>query len=260
MKIVVSNFCFQCLNEDSSNYEELRNELIKENKLHIEIELNSENEYFIECKNGHTQALKLQAENFEILFDLATLALIDGYSKEAFSTLYSSYERFIEFTIKIICHSKSINKEEFIEGWKLVKKQSERQLGAFYIIQLIEFGKIEFELPKKWIEIRNQVIHNGEIPSSKKVIEFGNDLLNFIFSILEKLNEKYPNSLTGKQRKWLDSNTAKYFNSQIYASSLIPTIIGLNNLNFSLQNKETYEEIIETVKNNGFYKSFYSKK
>lgn len=260
MKIVVSNFCYHCLNDDQSNYTELREKLKKDNKLDIEIELNSENEYFIECENGHTQALKLQAENFEILFDLATLALIDGYSKEAFSTLYSSYERFIEFTIKIICHSKSIKKEEFIKGWNLVKKQSERQLGAFYIIQLIEFGKIEFELPKKWIEIRNQVIHNGEIPPSKKVIEFGNELLNFINGVLEKLNEKYPNSLSVRQRKWLDSKSDKYFNSQIYASSLIPTIIGLNSLNFSLQNKETYEEIIELVKDNGFYKSFYSKK
>ena len=260
MKIKISKLCQICLTENNGQnakeiYDKFRNQIEQDYKL----EINSENQYLVECENGHKKLVMLQAENFEILFDLASLALNDGYSKEAFTTMFSSYERFVEYFVKVICHSKSTSKKDFKDTWNKMAKQSERQIGAFFILQLLELGSVKYSIPQKWIELRNDIVHKGHIPSSKKVIEFGNFLLDMIQNALFELNSKYPKSIKFVNSIWLIPENKEYLTRDIFSSAGIPTIINLQGISHHNNNKIKFEEALEEIKNNGFYKHFYSK-
>ena len=93
----------------------------------------------------------------------------------------------MEFVIKIISYSNNVSHEEFNKSWKLISKQSERQLGAYIFIYLKEFGVKPEMLKQKSIELRNKVIHKGYFPNYDECVNFGNDILNFIRPTIEKL-------------------------------------------------------------------------
>ena len=86
--------------------------------------------------------------------------------------------------------------DSFDVVWKLVSKQSERQLGAYLVNHAFEFGEIPPTLPKKpdLQKFRNDVVHNGVIPTEQRAIVFGDAVLNVIRNASGKLR-----SLEGKQ-------------------------------------------------------------
>ncbi len=96
MKIGISSFCWECFSQTDQSkeaYDKLKNELNAD--LDFEVELNNDNIHEFVCPKGHRTFTQLQEQKFEILFDIASLALIDGYTKEAVSSYSSSLERFI---------------------------------------------------------------------------------------------------------------------------------------------------------------------
>jgi len=143
----------------------------------------------IECSRGHKSAFMLQSQKFEILLESAANALLEGYTLEAASTLSSAYERFFEFAINVLCSKQNVNGEELKRTFKYVSRQSERQTGAFLFLYLFEFGET-YEINKKLIEFRNQVVHKGYIPTPKEVESFGDRVYLEIFAITQKLKEK----------------------------------------------------------------------
>lgn len=187
------------------------------------------------------------------------MALIDGYTKECVSTIASSFERFIEFYIKVIAIKKSVNLTNFIKTWKLMSKQSERQLGAFYILQLTEFGESKYSIATKWIEFRNKVVHQGYIPTSQEAIEYGEYILSLINSILIDLKHDDIDSV--KKASFFDFTTNGEIISekQLKSSVAIPTIISLHSLRNEDFGKHTFKQLIDSIPKNGFYNHFYSK-
>ncbi len=98
MKIKISKLCWQCLKEigqTKENYEKLNDDF--KGDTHVLLDINDDNLYEFTCDKGHISYTTFHEEKFEFLFDFGTLALIDGYTKEAVSTLASAFERFIEF-------------------------------------------------------------------------------------------------------------------------------------------------------------------
>lgn len=260
MKIQFSAFCWQCLKEEG-NSKEAHDRLEKElaGRTHFQIEVNDDNLYEYECSRGHKTFSQLQEQKFELLFDLSALALLDGYAKEAVSTIASSYERFIEFYIKVICISKSIPFDNFIKTWKTMVKQSERQVGAFYILQLLEFGDTKFTMNENWINFRNKVIHQGYIPKSEEAIEYGEYILSNIFSILKELQSKHPESIKKALFLRVSRKGEKVMENISISSGSIPTIISLRSVHSNDYGNTTFKEALESIKNNGFYKHFYVK-
>lgn len=259
MKIKLSSFCWECFNETEKtkeDYERLKKEIGDEE---IEVDFNNENSYLVVCKNGHTSHTQLQNEKFELLFDIAAMALIDGYTKECVSTIASSFERFVEFYIKVIAIKKQVNFENYISTWKLLSKQSERQLGAFYILQLTEFGQTKYTLVQKWVEFRNRVTHQGYIPTSSEAIEYGEYILSLINSILLDLREENLDSVEKAGFFGFTYDGKIISEKQMRTSAVIPTIISLNSLRSKEFGENTFRESIESIKGNGFYKLFYSK-
>ncbi len=188
MKIAISSFCWDCFRETGQtkeDYELLKIEL--NSAVDFEVELNDENLYEFVCPKGHKALTQLQEQKFEILFDLASLALIDGYTKEAVASYSSSLERFIEYYILITSLKSKVTNDDFGKTWKQMAKQSERQLGAYFILRLME------KKPTNWEEdrstFRNKVIHQGYIPSSKEAIDYSQYVLTFIQNTLKELYE-----------------------------------------------------------------------
>lgn len=259
MKIKLSSFCWQCFYETEQTQEDY-NRLKKEFGKDIEVEFNNDNSYSIKCKNEHISTTQLQNQKFELLFDIAAMALIDGYTKECVSTIASSFERFIEFFIKIIAIKKSVKPNDYIKTWKLMSKQSERQLGAFYMLQLTEYGETKYIITQKWIEFRNKVIHQGYIPTSHEAIEYGEYILSLINFILIDLKENDLDSIEKASFFDFTTNGQIIPEQELRSSASIPTIISLHTLKSEEFGKNTFKESINSIPENGFYNYFYSKK
>lgn len=260
MKIKLPSFCHKCFEETGQAREEYSNYVLN-NKMHdIEVEINDQNIYDLKCSKGHyISTIELQNQKFELLFDNAAMALSDGYTKEAVSTLTSSLERFIEFYFKVIAISKKIEIDEFIKTWNLISKQSERQLGAFYMLQLIEYKETKFTFKNNWVEFRNDVIHKGYIPSSKEAIEYGEYIIDFIFTVLKYLKENNLESLNKVQT--IDFSKSKN-KSSIHKNRFIGnirTIIDLRSIENQNFGKVSFETSVREISKDLFYSYFYIK-
>lgn len=260
MKIKLSSFCNVCFEETGQAREEYSNYVLKNNMHIIELEINNQNIYDLKCSKGHyISTIELQNEKFELLFDRAAMALSDGYTKEAVSTLSSSLESFIEFYFKVIVIRKNIKIEEFIKIWKLISRQSERQLGAFYMLQLIEYGETKFTLDEKRVKFRNNVTHQGYIPSSKEAIEYGEYIINFIFSVLNYLKENDLESLNKVQTTDFSESKDKSSIMQNRFIGNIRTIIDLRSIENQNFGKVSFETSVKKISKDLFYSDFYIK-
>jgi len=259
MKIGISSFCWHCFNETSQtkeDYERLKEELNSD--VDLEVELNDENLYEFVCPSGHKSLTQLQEQKFEILFDIASLALIDGYTKEAVSSYSSSLERFIEYCILVISLKNSVTIEDFIKTWKQMANQSERQLGAFLILCLQE-GQLN-RLEENRSTFRNKVIHKGYIPSSKEAIDYGQYVLTVIQKTLKEMSKTSNGILQKAMHIHLTKNGSKLPNNVRLSNASMPTIIGLRNVQNEDYGNITLIDALNSVKENSFYKHFYRKK
>lgn len=161
----------------------------------VNVEFQDDGVYKVTCNSNHTSVTILQAEKFEILFEMASLALIDGYTREAVSGFAASLERFMEFCIEIMIARAEIDYKDYCTTWNYLASQSERQVGAFYILYLNSFRKPPVKIKPSMIELRNKVIHKGYIPKYEEVVQYGEYLLRYMVDILEELKLKYREEL-----------------------------------------------------------------
>ena len=152
--------------------------------------------YFLStCSKGHTSITILQNERFEILFDLACESFTNGYYREAVFNAASSIERFHEFFVKVITikNLKGVpDYDNFIDTtWKELTHQSERQLGAFYMVYLNEFKSVPPIFDKHKVTFRNNIIHKGAIPSKDKTYDYLKYAFGYIKNLLRPLKNNY---------------------------------------------------------------------
>lgn len=174
------------------------------------IDITDDGVYKVICKNGHQSIQLIRNEKYEILFDLGMLALNNGFSREAVSSLASSLERFYEYSIRVFLKGLEIGTDEVEKTWKLVSSQSERQLGAFYFLYLSMFKETPISFPNKQTSFRNNVIHKGYIPSEKEVFEYAEEVYNYIIKNTIKLNEILSESMEELFQERLSSIEEKY--------------------------------------------------
>ena len=139
------------------------------------------------CLRGHRRAAILTARKFEILFEFGAMAVVDGYTREAVSSFAVALERFYEYWVKVHLVHAGIAPDELDAAWKQVSAQSERQLGAFAILYLREYGAPAPLLPQSGIEFRNKVIHKGYIPTRREALEYGDQILQHIVGLYKEL-------------------------------------------------------------------------
>jgi hypothetical protein len=180
---------------------------------------NEENIYEFTCSKGHQNDVVCSNSKVDILLEIAMNAIADGYNKEAVSSFGAALERFREYMIKAICFDMEQNdqvikarklKEKpvvhlskaFEETWNEGCKLSERQLGGYYIAYYLAVGKRPPSLEKKkWkkdknqINFRNEVIHNGFIPTLEETIQYGKDVTDCILTAMQELKPKFEQSI-----------------------------------------------------------------
>lgn len=159
------------------------------------IEIRDDGRYETICPNGHKFIILLQQLKFEVLFEIGAYAITDGYYREAVSSFASSLERFYEFVIRLIWHSKGLSEEVTNAAWDAIKKQSERQLGAFIGVYSNEFQKSPKLLTNKQTQFRNEVIHAGKIPTRSEAVDFGQAVLDLIRPIFREVKAKYSDGI-----------------------------------------------------------------
>jgi hypothetical protein len=154
-------------------------------------DLQEDNVYQLDCEEGHKPNFRLQQNKFEILFELAMHAIVDGYYREAVVTFTSALECFYGFYINVICVKHDVSKEQFSSAWQKFAKHSERQFGAYILAHLMENKQPPSVLHKDQVEFRNNVIHKGVIPNKNEAIKYGQDVLEIIMPVLENLKSNY---------------------------------------------------------------------
>jgi hypothetical protein len=190
--------------------------------------------YRVCCSEGHESVVFIENHKFDILFESGILALIDGYGREAVSSIASSIERFYELYIKAICLKNGVYFNKITESWNKIAVQSERQLGAFIFVYLLENKTRPKLLSDKLIKFRNNVIHRGYIPSDDEVIKYAWKVAQIIST--EYLNMK--NSCNDLRQytigiDGIESGAFDEENSGVVAqceSTLLTRIIDLENI------------------------------
>ncbi len=145
--------------------------------------------YQFTCENNHDVTVTVDHERFEILFHIATRAILDGYHREAVASFAAALERFYEYYVRVICTKRGIEDKVLESAWKPVSNQSERQLGAYAFSYLLENCAVAPVLSEGDVKFRNKVIHKGLIPSRSKAIGFGDTVHQIIAPVLQRLKE-----------------------------------------------------------------------
>jgi hypothetical protein len=127
----------------------------------------------LNCDRGHHTWMLLQQTKYEILSEVAITALCDGYYREAVVSFASALERLYEHYVHVVCRARNIDREVLAAAWKPLRKLSERQLGAFSMLYLIETGRPFSFLGEKHVAFRNEVVHLGIIPDRKQAVAYG---------------------------------------------------------------------------------------
>jgi len=159
------------------------------------VEVRNDGRYEVTCSKGHKSVTILQEQKFEVLFDIGAYAIVDGYYREAVSSFTSSLERFYEFVIMAVLFDKGISEEDLKKAWKLVERQSPRQIGAFIFIYLTEFGMPPILLSRDNVDFRDEVIHQGRIPTRQEALNYGQAVLDVVRPVLKQVKKKYPNGV-----------------------------------------------------------------
>jgi hypothetical protein len=204
------------------------------------VEMRDDGLYSVTCRRGHTTITAVREQKFEILFDLGAMALLDGYPREAITSMAAAVERFFEYYIQVISLKHGITFETFTKAWKPVSRQSERQLGAFLAVYLFEnkkalqssivdaqpndsFGR---KNPLTWTAFRNEVTHNGYIPSSEEVLAYGDLVYQFVYRLIEELRGTSPDHMLKATFHHVGRGSALAKGASITTMS-IPTLICL---------------------------------
>ena len=153
----------------------------------VEVELTHEGFYNCVCSEGHKFRVHLQEELFQMLFELATVAIADGYYREAVTSYTAALERFQEYALRVFCVANAVIGQQFEDAWKLVGSQSERQFGAYAFMHVAALHEPPPVLRQKLVEFRNQVVHKGHIPSAEKALEYGEAVRAILNTSLDKL-------------------------------------------------------------------------
>jgi hypothetical protein len=189
MKYVYNYHCLKCVRYGIGSRQD-----------YIILISDSENSFEIKCKRGHKKTIVYEDEKYNMLFTSAMECIRDGNLREAIANLAASYERLLEYAIKIIGIKNKIDETHFNSTWKSLKNQSERQYGAFSLLYLLNFNEAPPVYKDASVTFRNAVIHKGLYPTFKETTSFAQATFELMVEILFQLT-KACNKIIVKQSK-----------------------------------------------------------
>lgn len=243
MKVIAPLTCMKCLQENG----------MPDLSFFHYAEINNDFRYTFTCPRGHQNTFIDQSHRYETLFQIGATAIIDGYYREAISSFTASLERFYEFFINIKLMKDGINQETISFIWDKVKSQSERQLGAFIFLYAQHFNEKPNLISNRLIELRNNVIHKGKIPTKDEAIEYGQAILDLIDTYLKYILPSFDlqiRELTFSQLR--ERNVEKAHSTTIGPATILSRINSQNNLSLEkeLIKLQKWEEMLFNLPNN----------
>lgn len=161
--------------------------------------------YDVSCPKGHHIVMSIGYHSFQLLFEIGINAIIDGYYREAISSFTASYERFLEFFVKLVSLSQEIKEADLEKCWKNVSNQSERQLGAYIFLYLHTYKRPPEILSTNDVKLRNMVIHKGHIPTKIECLSYGNAVLSLLRNNISELWSSHNTELIGSiKKRWFE--------------------------------------------------------
>lgn len=152
-----------------------------------EVSPKNDSVYKFSCSCGYSFTANVLYHEFQKLFEIAISALNDDYYRESISSFTASYERFMELFVRCVMKAHQIDDGVLQRNWKSISRQSERQLGAFIFLYGLQFESVPPLLSTKFIELRNNVIHQGYFPDRDECISYGTAVLDFMYATLEEI-------------------------------------------------------------------------
>jgi hypothetical protein len=198
--------------------------------------------YNIICPRGHAFPVEILNFHFEKLFETSIYCIVNGYYREAIGAFAASYESFMRLLIDIIVSTRETDKSSSQEAWKKIAKQSERQLGAYIYLYLVEFNSMPLLIPESQTALRNKVIHQGYFPDKEQCLTYGRYILASIRDAKSKLHES--DALMIAINKSL-FRTGEFLPEGGGMSYLVRPLIGLNRP--PGQDEKTLDEMVEYV-------------
>jgi len=154
----------------------------------------------------------VRKHKFEVLFDLGTRALLDGYAREAVASFAAALERFFEFYVWAYALERAAGAEQDFEEalgalentWRHVASQSERQLGMFTLAYLLREGRApDFLAPQALgADFRNRVIHKGYLPRREEVDAYAARVFALIDRLLTELGAGAAHPALAQERRF----------------------------------------------------------
>lgn len=161
---------------------------------------------------GAAFCVLVRKHKFEVLFDLGTRALLDGYAREAVASFAAALERFFEFYVWAYALERAAGAERdfeealaALEGtWRAVASQSERQLGMFALAYLLREGRApDFLTPQALgADFRNRVIHRGSLPRREEVEAYAARVFALIDRLLTELGDGAAHAALAQERRF----------------------------------------------------------
>ena len=166
--------------------------------------LNDEFCFLSTCSKGHKTITVLRNERFQLLFDMACNAYLNGDYKDSVTNAASAVERFHEYFINVVTLAPYTESQElycqqynnFLKTWRKVDNQTERQTGGFLMLYFCAFQT----LPPKYFSnntsnFRNEAVHKGHLPKQDKTLEYLEKCYMYMLEIIELLRTKYNESM-----------------------------------------------------------------
>lgn len=214
----------------------------------IMVEIQDDNLYRLTCPLGHQEITLLLHQKFEILFEVGATAIIDGYHREAVSAFSACLERFHEYYIQVICCHHNIPDVEFSNAWKLIGNLSERQLGGFISLFLLERKQCPQHLIQTSIQFRNDVIHKGKFPTKDEAMKFGKEVLQIVNTLLFQLKKDYLSEVKIIGTSNFVELNRKIDNSILTTAVSYPTIVSISRINEQSPRIDFESEFLELNK------------
>ncbi len=232
----------------------------KADNVFVHAEMRDDGVYDLTCELGHQFTIMVQQLKFEMLFDMGSLALLDGYFRESVATIAASLERFFQFYVEVICRKMKLKDADIESAWKSVSMQSERQLGVFLFMYLIETKSpiksfIYDENIKQGSEtvkvskFRNDVIHRGYIPSSEEAHIYADLVYRFMYRILKELKVS-ANEAIGETVRYPLGKANLAMSAGLKTTQCIPTLVSLSS---GVEPPESFYEAVKVLKKSRHY-------
>jgi hypothetical protein len=211
------------------------------------VEYNNDGVFKTICPRGHETTTVLQQLRYETLFEIGAHAIIDGYYREAVTSFSSSLERFYEFCVQVLMAANKVPDDLVSEVWKTkVSKFSERQLGAFIFLWTNAFKKVPETLSINKTKFRNEVVHQGKIPTKEQAINYGKETYTLVINATHQLRDEFK-SKVGSVRMSRIYYPAPSLDYNSRDSSLCMFSILDPSCERDRENPETFDQILRNV-------------